>query len=121
MPDIAHWFGQDLSSGATGDLLAIDGVLRGQQRVLRRLLTNPGDYIWHPSYGAGLPSFIGSDVDVDAIKAVILAQIFLESSVARIPQPVIEVSPIAEGVFVNIVYVDNDTGRQVTVSFDLSQ
>jgi phage baseplate assembly protein W len=118
--DLAQWWGQDLSVAASGDLLSIDGTVLGQQRVLRRLLTNPGDYIWHPEYGAGLPGMIGDTLDVEAIKAVITAQIFLEAAVARVPQPVIEVSEITDGVFVKVTYVDADIGRQVTVSFNLS-
>ena len=46
MPDLAHQFGADLVAGATGDLAVVDGPALGRQRVLRRLLTNPGDYIW---------------------------------------------------------------------------
>ena len=59
MPDLAHEFGADLQAGPTGDLALADGAALGRQRVLRRLLTNPGDYIWHPTYGAGLARFVG--------------------------------------------------------------
>ena len=31
---------------SSGDISVVSGPLLGQQRVLRRLLTNPGDYIW---------------------------------------------------------------------------
>ena len=64
--DLAHWFGQDLNVAASGDLLTVDGTAKGQQRVLRRLLTNPGDYIWEPTYGAGLASKIGQPFDASA-------------------------------------------------------
>ena len=46
MADISHTFGADLSLSATGDLLCVTGDTLTQQRVLRRLLTNAGDYIW---------------------------------------------------------------------------
>ena len=59
MPDISHQFSADLSLSPTGDLATITAPQLTQQRVLRRLLTNPGDYIWHPSYGAGLAAFVG--------------------------------------------------------------
>jgi phage baseplate assembly protein W len=120
MPDLAHWFGQDLSGDATGDLLTIDGTVRGQQRVLRRLLTNPGDYIWHTDYGAGLGRYVGQNLNVDVIRAVIRAQLRLERAVARTPIPTIAVTPIAQGVFVRIVYVDAVTGEPVTLSFDVN-
>ena len=57
MSDISHQWGSDLSIGPTGDFALVSGAILGQQRVLRRLLTNPGDYIWHPDYGAGLAEF----------------------------------------------------------------
>ena len=55
-----------LRAGAAGDLAPAAGTLRGQQRVLRRLLTNPGDYIWQPGYGAGLGQFVGKPASAGA-------------------------------------------------------
>ena len=115
--DLAHWFGQDLNVAASGDLLTVDGVAKGTQRILRRLLTNPGDYIWHPDYGAGLASKIGQPFDAEACEALIKAQIYLEASVARSPQPVITVTEITNGLSVSIQYTDNDTGQVVALSF----
>ena len=59
MADAFHQWGSDLATGSTGDISTISGQLLGQQRVLRRLLTNPGEYIWQLDYGAGLARFIG--------------------------------------------------------------
>ncbi len=88
--------------------------LLGQQRVLRRLLTNPGDYIWQLDYGAGLARFIGQPANPLQIKAVIRSQIFKEAAVARQPEPVIDVqiSPggAAGTVYVYVRYVDADSG-----------
>ena len=53
--DFDQLWGDDLTLTATGQVALVDGTPKGEQRVLRRLLTNPGDYIWHPEYGAGLP------------------------------------------------------------------
>jgi hypothetical protein len=117
--DLAHWFGQDLNVAASGDLLTVDGTVKGQQRVLRRLLTNPGDYIWHPNYGAGLASKIGQPFDAAACAALIKAQIFLEPAVARTPPPVIGVTQITNGLFVSIAYTDAPTGNPVALSFDV--
>ncbi|MDR3473325.1 MAG: hypothetical protein P4M09_16825 [Devosia sp.] len=120
MADLFHWWGEDLDVGSTGDLATVEGTSRGQQRVLRRLLTNPGDYIWHPEYGAGLPGYIGKNLDMDALTAVIRSQILLESAVSKSPEPSIVVSPISDGVFVRVIYVDGDTGQQVNLSFDVN-
>ena len=118
--DLAHWFGQDLNVAASGDLLTVDGTAKGQQRVLRRLLTNPGDYIWEPTYGAGLASKIGQPFDASACEAIIRAQIFLEPVVARSPAPVISVSQITGGLYVQIQYADSDTGQIVPLSFQVT-
>lgn len=119
--DLFQWWDQDLAVGPTGDLLPVDGTTQGQQRVLRRLLTSPGSYIWHPEYGAGLPAYIGQTADTQGIEALIRAQLTLEASVAQDPAPVIQVQPIPSGVFVQIRYVDGDTGKQVNLSFDVSK
>lgn len=120
--DLAHWFGNDLSVSASGGVLPIDGIVRGQQRVLRRLLTNPGAYIWHTGYGAGLANYIGTPVPAETIKAIVRQQIMLERAVAKTPAPVITVTSSATGAMVvRIVYADADTGVQVTLSFDINQ
>jgi len=118
MPDLAHEFGADLQAGPTGDLALADGAALGRQRVLRRLLTNPGDYIWHPTYGAGLARFVGQPASASRIRAVVRSQIFREAAVARSPEPVVEVRAGDDGrVFVSIRYADADSGATQSLSF----
>lgn len=121
--DASHYWGGDLSSSLspTGDIAPASATLRGQQRILRRLLTNPGDYTFHPEYGAGLPAYIGSVATVDQITAVIRGQMLLEDAVARTPAPVITVTPIANGVSAQILYNDAQSGQPVTLSFNVSK
>ena len=71
MPDLFHQYGGDLLLGPSGDLASVDATLLGQQRVLRRLLTNPGDYLWNPAYGAGLGQFVGQPASVARIRSAI--------------------------------------------------
>lgn len=111
----------------------VSGTLRGQQRVLRRLLTNPsrldaygntipGDYIWEPNYGGGLPAFLGQPIDTQKIQAVVLAQMLLEESVASTPAPVVVVTQTAAdntAFTVSISYYDADTSTPVTLSFNV--
>jgi len=75
MNDLYQFFGSDLNLSATGDLLGVSSATRTQQRILRRLLTNPGEYLWHPDYGAGLPQFVGSVIDVAKVRAIVRGQI----------------------------------------------
>ena len=123
MVDLSHQWGSDLTIGGTGDLAVATGPQLGQQRVLRRLLTNPGDYIWQISYGAGLARFIGQPTNAVQIRALIRSQIFKEATVARVPEPVIdvEVSPASAvgTVYVHLRYVDASTGQTQVLSFSV--
>lgn len=121
MNDLYHYFGGDLNASATGDLQPVDGTTRGQQRILRRLLTNPGDYIWHPDYGAGLPSYVGAVIDTAEIQALIRGQMLLEDSVASTPEPVVTVQEIAGGMTVNIQYTDADSKTPQALSFNVTK
>ncbi|MEF3066295.1 hypothetical protein [Pandoraea apista] len=133
MSDLNHMWGSDLMVSASGDLLPVDGANLTQQRILRRLMTNPrgpsvggtpaepGDYIFHLDYGAGLPREVGRTVDVGRIRAKIRGQILREAAVARQPAPVIDVQPIANGVSVSIRYTDRQTGQPATLSFNVNQ
>jgi phage baseplate assembly protein W len=114
MPDLSHEFGADLALAT--------GVALGRQRVLRRLLTNPGDYIWQPDYGAGLGRFVGQPAAPERIRAVVRSQIFRERSVARSPEPVVEVQAGDDGrVFVAIRYADADSGETMSISFRVGE
>lgn len=133
MSDLDHYFGNDLVQSATGDLLKVDSTKQGQQRVLRRLLSNPalkdangnvivsGDYIFHPEFGAGLPRMVGDTVDIPKIKGVIRGQLLLESVVSQNPEPVVNVQEITDGVSVYIQYNDKLTKKTAVLSFDVNR
>lgn len=118
MPDISHLYGGDLALAAGGDLATVAATPLGQQRVLRRLLTSPGDYLWNPAYGAGLGRFVGQPANAARIRSVIRSQMFQEAAVARTPAPVIDVAAQPDGsVTVAILYADATTGATQTLSF----
>ncbi len=125
MPDILHQWGADLTTGPTGDLATASGTTLGQQRILRRLLTNPGEYIWQQDYGAGLGQFIGQPGNAMRIRAAIRSQMFKEISVARRPEPVIDVDlntmTSSGAVFVHIRYVDAPSGQTQYLSFPMER
>lgn len=117
MADISHAFGSDLQVDATGDLLVSSGSQLGQERVLRRLMSNPQSYIWSPDYGAGLARFLGEPAAEDRIAAIIRSQMRLEAAVARIPPPAVTVSVDPAGVVTaTIRYVDAETGDPVSLA-----
>ncbi len=120
MSDLQHQFGSDLSVGPTGDVATVSGAALGQQRVLRRLLTNAGDYIWQLGYGAGLAQFVGQPADATRIRAVIRGQVFKEMAVARTPEPVIDVVSDGAGtITVRVSYADAKTNVTQVLGFTL--
>ena len=122
--DLNHFWGNDLSPSASGDLSTVQGTLLGQQRVLRRLLTNPGDYIFQPTYGAGLPRLVGQPLDVSAVVGLIRSQILLVSAVAQVPAPQITVTQLAAdatGLSVSIAYNDAPSNTPTVLSFNVTQ
>jgi phage baseplate assembly protein W len=122
MPDLYQNYGTDLTPGPSGDLLTVDGTVLGQQRVLRRLMTNQGSYIWHVDYGAGLPQFIGQPASAAQIHGIVQTQMLLEEAVAQSPPPSVNVSYYPDGTFfVSISYTDAQTGTPLLLSFDVNQ
>lgn len=119
--DLDLYVGGDLGTTATGDLTTASATERTKQRILRRLMTNPGDYIWHPGYGAGLPAKIGEVFNEPELRALILGQVLMESAVARNPAPTVAVQQIAGGVAVSIHYTDAPTQTPQSLFFDVSQ
>lgn len=120
MADVAHVMGQDLQLSTTGDLLLVDADAETQQRVLHRLLTSAGTYIWQLSYGAGLPALVGSVASRQQITAIIRAQMAYEASVASSPEPQI----VLEGDVINeisatITYTDDGTRQVQTLTLPI--
>ena len=116
MADISHLVGSDLTTGPTGDLEAVDLAEWTQQRILRRLLTNSGCYIWQLSYGGGLPAMVGSTVSAQQTAAIIRRQLGLEAAVAAQPEPTILVQSGQGGdVFAAVSYQDAQTGTSQTL------
>lgn len=121
MSDASHVYGGDLQGSASGGLLLATGGTLAAQRVLRRLLTNPGEYIWHPDYGAGLGAYVGRPADPLAIGAVILQQIKNEETVARSPLPKASVLVLATGyVFVDLTFTAQGDAAEQALSFTVT-
>lgn len=122
MPDAFHYFGNDLVVSASGDILVTsDSQTETTQRVLRRLFTNPGQYIWNLSYGAGLPARVGTPSSAAAISAIVTQQMTLEAGVAQSPPPTISVTSTPLGYcFTNVSYTDAVTNLVVPVTLPAS-
>jgi hypothetical protein len=121
--EVSHYFGSDILTSVNGDLQSVDVLTLSNQRILRRLLTNPGAYIWHLDYGAGLPAYIGqtlSNSKIQEIIGIIRNQIFLETSVSQIPAPIITITPITDGIYCSIQYTEATTQTLQLLTFNVS-
>lgn len=119
MADVSLEWNDDFEPDATGDLLVVDGDDEVRQRLERRLFTAVNGYVWHPSYGAGLPQKVGSVLSVEQIRSVVASQLALEASVA--PSPPAQLSVVQQPgglVSIGILYFDAKTG--VSVSFTIT-
>ena len=124
LSDIYLDYGDDFMLSPTNDLLLADTGILSQQRVIRRLVTNPLDYIWYPSYGAGLPSFIGQPLSLDNfsnITALTKSQMFLENTVSQNPPPNILFQTIQNGLFCQINYILSPSLQQIVITFNVGQ
>ena len=121
MADLFSIWQTDLSFDLTADLALAEDSEAGRQRVLRRLLTNPGDYFAHPGYGAGLPMKVGSLATPAELQALVLSQMLQEQAVAQDPPPVVAVTPIVNGVAILVTYNDAVTAEPVTLGFNINQ
>jgi hypothetical protein len=120
MSDVAWQYDGDLTIGPTGDLMVVEGAALTQQRVLARLLTNPGDYIWHLTYGGGLGQFVGTPENPAAVAAVVRYQMAQEASVAQSPPPSVSVSGASNGALtVNISYADDLSQEMSSLTFQV--
>ncbi len=120
MSDVAHPIGADLQLGPTGDLLLVSGTEETKQRILHRLLTARGSYIWQLTYGAGLPEMVGEVASGQQIAAIITSQLALEQAVAVSPEPVVGVVASALGtVSATITYTDSGAGPGQVLSVSL--
>lgn len=119
MNDLYLQWGGDLAAGSGGDIAVATGTDTINQRLYRRLLTNPGDYIWNLNYGGGLGQFVGAPANTAAIAAVIRAQIGLETAIPSTPAPTIDATvtdPAAGYVVASITYTDPSSQRAVQVN-----
>lgn len=104
---ICDWRG-DIGVGPTGDIGLAPADVEVRQRIVRRLLTNPGDYIWHLSYGAGLGAYIGQPYSPRSIENAVLTQMQLEQLVATVPSPTVQITQSLAG---------SDTALSVAIQY----
>jgi hypothetical protein len=117
---VCDW-GGDLLVGPGGDIGTAPVQFEVEQRLVRRLLTNPGDYIWHTTYGGGLGSFVGQPCSPALIEGTILGQLQQETLVAPDPAPTVQTNQSLSGSFstISVTVQFQVTGISVSTSVTL--
>ncbi len=123
--DLHHYWGNDLSLSANGDLLSVDGVTETNQRILRGLMTAAPEYVFHADYGAAIGKHVGdalSFADYSKIKSDIRSIVLRDPNVAALPAPMMDFKSLPTGYLtVSIVYTYKPTGQLQTLSFNVSK
>jgi phage baseplate assembly protein W len=120
--DIAHEWSSDLSLDNYNDIKMVDGLNETNQRILRRLLTNPGEYLWHQDYGAGLGRYVGVALNTEVLQEItqlIISQMYLETSVAKTPIPTVTLVESIGQLECTIVYFNLAQDQLSTLNFTL--
>lgn len=120
LTDAGQLWGADLRLSPTGDLAMVSGADRSKERVLRRLLTNPGDYLFSMPYGGGVPAQIGEIADNAKITGNIQGQMKIEPSVSQAVAPTVVVAETDKGVAVSISYIAAPDQTPAALSFTVS-
>lgn len=123
-------FGEDMSLGAGSDVTILgqtgtdfdfiqsrDELI---QRIVRRLCTNPGEWLPFPRYGAGVRRYVNeplSSAIAFRIKADCLAQIVEEPDVATLPAPQVLLKRIPDGLIV-VIQLYTQSLQPVSFSFN---
>lgn len=121
MSALAHYFKQDLSWSSSGDLAVATDIQELEQRVLRGLMTSPGNYIFAPLYGAGLGRYVGIALSgslKNQIIGLIKSVLVLEPDIQKSPAPIINLNSDANGftgVMINYIYTP--TGQAQTIVY----
>ena len=121
--DINHTWSGDIALSNYNDIAMVDGLDETNQRVLRRLLTNPGEYIWHPDYGAGLGKYVGTALNDEIryeMQQLIVGQMYLESDVGKNPAPTVALSQNSiDEIVCTIIYYNLTQSKLATINFTL--
>lgn len=119
---VCEW-GGDLAVGPSGDIAVAPVQAEAQLRIVRRLLTNPGEYIWHVHYGAGMGKYVGEPSSPSVIENDVLNQLQYENIIVASPSPSILVGQSLDGVFsatsVNIQYQVVGASEGISVVLNL--
>lgn len=120
----------DLASGALqrqvkhdGDWLLVDGIEALRQAIIRRIITNPGEWTTLPDYGVGVRNYVkqkNTRANRDALAARIKDQISQDPRVAEVQDVVVESSEGSMKITVNVTPKARTSSNGVGVTLEIS-
>lgn len=121
MSALSHVVGGDLVLASNATIATVSDAEETKQKILRRLCTNPGGYIWHTDYGAGLPAMVGMAMDAGTIQSVVQQQMTQESGVDQTQPVTVSVTSTPAGLFrCDISYTDSQTQTVQALTYQAS-
>ena len=121
--DVYHEIGDDIQLDSTNDLQLVFDTNETNQRIMRRLFTNKGTYIWNAAFGASIPWKLGETLSVEAYRDVInqvTAAVLEDDEVAKDPPPEISIKTTTNGLICYIRYYNLSSEEHDTITFKVT-
>ena len=118
--DISHEIGDDIRLDSTNDLAFVFDTDETNQRIMRRLFTNKGTYIWNAKWGASIPWKVGETLSLELYNLVVnevTAAVLEDEDVAKDPPPEISIKTTNNGLICYIRYYNTSSDKHDTISF----
>lgn len=105
--DVHHIIGDDILLDKSNDLAFVFDTDETNQRIMRRLFTNKGTYIWNAKWGASIPWRVGDTLSAEVYREIvneIRAAVLEDGNVAKDPLPEITIEQSSNGLICYIRY-----------------
>ena len=121
--DIYHEIGDDIQLDSTNDLLFVHDTTETNQRIMRRLFTNKGTYIWNSKFGASIPWKVGESLSLEVYKDIVnqvTASVLEDDDVAKSPPPEINIKTTSNGLICYIKYYNLSSDEHDTITLQVT-
>lgn len=121
--DVHHIIGDDILLDKSNDLLFVFDTDETNQRIMRRLFTNKGTYIWNAKWGASIPWRVGDTLSAEVYREIvneIRAAVLEDDDVAKDPPPEITIEQISNGLICYIRYYNLSEDEHDTISLRIT-
>jgi len=121
--DIHHIIGSDILLDKSNDLSFVFDTNETNQRIMRRLFTNKGTYIWNAKWGGSIPWKIGEMLSLEVYREIVnevTAAVLEDDDVAKDPPPEIKIETTSNGLICYIKYYNLSEDKHDTVALRIT-